>query len=100
LLSIKNIAFTRILLDQDVYVAINGVCGRLPPPIWRARPDHEWVGTLVFGSALVWLEVTLVADGLEGGAGLDALSGMLMRRQSELLIEGTLLIYNGSQRSL
>ncbi|MFZ2071504.1 MAG: hypothetical protein WAV32_07930 [Halobacteriota archaeon] len=45
---------------------------------------------------MVWLAVTLVADGLEGGAVLDALSGKADASAVRALIEGTLLIYNGS----
>ncbi|MGO8733980.1 MAG: hypothetical protein ACLQVM_14500 [Terriglobia bacterium] len=96
LLSIKNIAFTRILLDQGVYVAIMVFAAGFRYLIRQARPDHEWAGTLVFGAALVWLAVTLVADGLEGGAVLDALSGKPDASAVRALIEGTLLIYNGS----
>lgn len=40
--------------------------------------------------------MTLVADGLEGGAVLDALSGKADASAVRALIEGTLLIYNGS----
>ena len=96
LLSIKNIAFTRILLDQGAYVAMMVFAAGFRHLIRQARPDHEWVGTLVFGAALVWLAVTLVADGLEGGAVLDALSGKADASAVRALIEGTLLIYNGS----
>jgi hypothetical protein len=45
---------------------------------------------------VVWVAVTLVADGLEGGAVLDALSGKADSSAVRALIEGTLLIYNGS----
>ncbi len=96
LLSIKNTAFTRILLDQGVYVTMMVFAAGFRHLIRQARPDHEWVGTLVFGAALVWLAVTLVADGLEGGAALDALSGNADSSAVRALIEGTLLIYNGS----
>jgi hypothetical protein len=96
LFSIKNIAFTRILLDQGVYVAMMVFAAGFRHLIRQARPDHEWVGTLVFGAALVWVAVTLVADGLEGGAVLDALSGKADASAVRALIEGTLLIYNGS----
>jgi hypothetical protein len=96
LFSIKNIAFTRILLDQGVYVAMMVFAAGFRHLIRQARPDKEWVGTLVFGAALVWLAVTLVADGLEGGAVLDALSGKADASAVRGLIEGTLLIYNGS----
>jgi hypothetical protein len=65
LLSIKNIAFTRILLDQGAYVAMIVFAAGFRHLIRQARPDYEWVSTLVFGAALVWLAVTLVADGLE-----------------------------------
>jgi len=96
LFSIKNVAFTRILLDQGAYVALMVFAAGFRHLIRRARPDHEWVGTLVFGAALVWMAVTLVADGLEGGAVLDALSAKADSSAVRALIEGTLLIYNGS----
>ena len=41
--------------------------------IRRARPDYEGVGTLMFGAWVVWIGVSLVADGLEGGSALDTL---------------------------
>lgn len=96
LISIKNIAFTRILLDQGVFVTMIVFAAGFRRLIGQARPDHEWAGTLVFGAAVVWLAVTLVADGLEGGAVLDALSGKADASAVRALIEGTLLIYNGS----
>ena len=96
LFSIKTIAFTRILLDQGVYIAMMVFAARFRHLIRQARPDREWIGTLVFGAAVVWLAVTLVADGLEGGAVLDTLSGHADPSAIRALIEGTLLIYNGS----
>ena len=96
LLSIKNIAFTRILLDQGVFVTLLVFAAGFRHLIRQARPDSEWAGTLVFGAALVWVAVTLVADGLEGGATLDALSGKADASAVRALLEGTLLIYNGS----
>jgi hypothetical protein len=96
LLSIKNIAFTRILLDQGVFVTLLVFAAGLRHLIRQARPEQEWAGTLVFGAALVWIAVTLVADGLEGGATLYALSGKPDPSAVRALIEGTLLIFNGS----
>lgn len=96
LAAIKNIAFTRILLDQGVFVTMMVFAAGFRHLIRQARPDHEWIGTLVFGAAVVWVAVTLVADGLEGGAVLDALSGNADASAVRALIEGTLLIYNGS----
>jgi hypothetical protein len=96
LYAIKNIAFTRILLDQGIYVAMIMFAAGFRQLIRQARDDYEWAGTLVFGSALVWIAVTLVADGLEGGAVLDTLSGRADASAVRALVEGTLLIYNGS----
>lgn len=39
--------------------------------IRRARPDFEWVASLVFGVGLIVICLQLVADGLEAGAALD-----------------------------
>jgi hypothetical protein len=96
LLTIKNIAFTRILLDQGIYVGMIVFAAGFRHLIRQARPEYEWAGTLVFGSALVWIVVTLVADGLEGGAVLDTLNGRADASVVRALVEGTLLIYNGS----
>lgn len=96
LLSIKDIAFTRILLDQGVFVTLVVFAAGFRHLIRQARPEYDWAGTLVFGAALVWIAVSLVADGLEGGATLDALSGAPDASAVRALIEGTLLIYNGS----
>jgi hypothetical protein len=96
LLAIRTVAFTRILLDQGIYVAIMVFAAGFRHLIRKAREECEWAGTLVFGSAVVWIAITLVADGLEGGAVLDSLSGRADGSAVRALIEGTLLIYNGS----
>jgi hypothetical protein len=64
--------------------------------ILSARQSYEWLGTLLFGSAAVWLAVTLVADGMTGGATLDAISGAPDPSSIRALTLGTLLIYNSS----
>jgi hypothetical protein len=40
--------------------------------IRQARPDYEWVSTLVFGAGLVVITLELAGDALAGGAALDA----------------------------
>jgi hypothetical protein len=42
--------------------------------IRQARPDHEWLATLVFAIGVALSTLQLVADGLQGGAALDASS--------------------------
>ncbi len=92
----STIAFTRILMDLGIYVAVMIFAARLSHLIRLARPGFDWAATLVFGSAAVWIGVTLVADGLEGGATLDTLGGNADPSAVRALIDGTLLIFNGS----
>jgi hypothetical protein len=85
-----------VLLDQGMYVALLVFAAGFRHLVRRANPDAEWIGTLAFGAMIIWLAVTLVADGLEGGAILDAMSGKADAAAVRALVEGTLLIYNGS----
>ena len=96
LFRIQNVVFTRILLDLGVYVAGMVFAAGFCHLIRQAQPEYEWVGTLVFGAFVVWIAVTLVANGLEGAAVLDTLGGTSDPSAVRALIEGTLLIYNGS----
>jgi hypothetical protein len=96
LLDIKTVVFTRILFDLGIYAALMLFGAAFRRLITDARAECEWVGTLVFGAGAIWIGVTLVADGLEGGAALDAISGNADASAVRALIEGTLLIYNGS----
>ena len=96
LFSIRNVALTRILMDQCLYVSMMIFTAGLRHLIRQARAECEWIGTLMFGTAVVWLAVTLVADGLEGGAVLDTLQGGSDPSAVRALVQGTLLIYNGS----
>jgi hypothetical protein len=94
--AIRTVAFTRILLDQGVYVSMMVFAAGFRHLIRQARQDYEWLGTLLFGAAAVWLAVTLVADGLAGGAVLDAISSRPDASAVRALILGTILIYNSS----
>ncbi len=96
LFRIQNIVFTRILLDMGLYVAMMVFAAGFSHLIWRAQPEYGWVGTLIFGAMAVWLGVSLVANGLEGGATLDTLSGSADPSVVRALTMGYLLIYNGS----
>ncbi len=93
---LQNVVFTRILLDLGLYVASMVFAAGLASLIRRARPDYDWVGSLVFGSMAVWIGATLVANGLEGAAVLDTLGGSADPSAVRALVEGTILIYNGS----
>lgn len=93
---IRYVVLTRILLDLGLYVTLMVFAAGFRHLIRRARPDYEWAGTLAFGAMVVWVAVTLVANGLEGASVLDTLGGNPDPSAVRALTEGTLLIYNGS----
>lgn len=96
LFDIRYIAFTRILLDQCLYICAIIFAAGFRRLIQNASKDHEWIGTLLFGTLIVWIAITLVADGLQGGAVLDTLNGNADPSVVRALTGGTILIYNGS----
>lgn len=96
LFKIHNFVFTRILLGLLLYVALMIFAVGFRELIRRANPEYEWVGTLLVASMGVWTGVTLVANGMEGGAALDTLGGNADPSAVRALTEGYLLIYNGA----
>jgi hypothetical protein len=96
LFTIRNIVFTRVLLGLALYVTLMVFAVGLRDLIHRADAEFEWVGTLSVMAMAVWGGVTLVANGLEGGAALDTLGGNADPSVVRALTMGYLLIYNGS----
>jgi len=62
----------------------------------KKQAEYEWVGTLTLVSGAVWWAVSLIADGLQGGAILGTVGGTTNPTVVKALVEGTLLIYNGA----
>ena len=93
---IHNIVFTRILLGLALYVTLMLFSVGLRDLVRRANAEYEWVGTLIVMAMVVWVGVTLVANGLEGGIALDTLNGKADPSVARSLTMGYLLIYNGS----
>lgn len=96
LYDIRTTAFIRILMDQGIYVSMMIFAAGFRHLVRRARPESDWLGLLALVSAVVWLAVTLAADGLMGGAVLATLQGTSDVSAALPLVFGTLLIYNGS----
>jgi hypothetical protein len=93
---IHGVVFTRILLGMGIYVTLLVFSVGLRELIRRADEGFEWVGTLGVAAMGVWVGVTLVGNGLEGGAALDASGGDGDPSVARSLTMGYLLIYNGS----
>lgn len=96
LFRIQSVVFTRILLGLALYVTLIVFAVGFRELIRRADAEYEWVGTLLVVAMAVWTGVTLVANGLEGGAALDTLAGNADPSVVRALTMGYLLIYNGS----
>lgn len=96
LFRLRHIVFTRILLGLGLYVTLMVFAVGVRELVRRASPNDEWLGTLSFGAMVVWVGVTLVANGLEGGAALDARGGHGDPSVARALTMGYLLIYNSS----
>ncbi|HEX2870898.1 MAG TPA: hypothetical protein VHP33_06575 [Polyangiaceae bacterium] len=93
---IQNVVLTRILLGLALYPTLLVFAVGLRELIRRADAQFEWVGTLLVASMTVWLAVTLVANGIEGGIVLDALHGSGDPSVARALTMAYLLIYNGA----
>lgn len=93
---IRNIIFTRILLNLGLYVAAMVFAAGLGHLIGRADAGYAWAGSLVVASMAVWIGVTLVANGLEGGLALDAMAPDPDPSVNRALTMGYILIYNSS----
>jgi hypothetical protein len=96
LYTIRNVIFTRVLLGAALYVTLMVFAVDFRDLVRRADAEYEWLGTLSLAAMTVWLGVTLVANGLEGGAALDKLGGSGDPSVVRALTMGYLLIYNGS----
>ena len=48
--TIQNVVFRRLLLDTGLYVAFMVFGAGFSHLIRRARPEYDWVATLVFGA--------------------------------------------------
>lgn len=96
LASIRTVVFTRILLGLALYVTLLVFAVGLRELIRQANAACEWVATVSVVAMGVWLGVTLVANGLEGGAVLDTLAGEADPSVVRALTLGYLLIYNGA----
>ncbi|TQJ40754.1 hypothetical protein FBY33_2844 [Arthrobacter sp. SLBN-112] len=95
-LRIHDAIFTRVLLDLCLYAAGMVFAAGLGHLIRRADPDYGWASSLVVSSMAVWLGVTLVANGFEGGLALDAQAPVPDPSVNRALTLGYLLIYNSS----
>jgi hypothetical protein len=84
---------TVVLLDMLIYCGFLIFLAGFRHLIRQARPEDEWLGTLVFGVGLVYTTLTLVADSLEGASALDAMAGKADPSAIRALTEGQFLMF-------
>jgi hypothetical protein len=96
LASHRPIVLTWVLLDMVMYICLMLFFAGFRQLIIKTNAEYEWVGTLALVAGAVWWAVSLVADGLEGGAVLETIGGAPDVIAVKTLVEGTLLIYNGA----
>jgi hypothetical protein len=63
-----GVILTDTLLMATILVFLSG----FRQLIVQTRPDVQWIADIAFGAGIAYIVVTLVGDGLEGGAALDA----------------------------
>jgi succinate dehydrogenase/fumarate reductase cytochrome b subunit len=84
---------TIIVIDMFMMACILVFLAGFRHLIQETRVEYEWVGTLVFGTGLVLVAITLVADSMEGGAALDTIGGRADPSAIRALTEGYLLMF-------
>ncbi|MCS5734226.1 hypothetical protein [Herbiconiux daphne] len=62
-----------ILIDTFLMAALLVFLGGFRQIITHTRPDLQWVANLAYGSGVLFIAVTLVGDGMEGGTALDTI---------------------------
>ncbi len=82
-----------ILIDMFMMACILVFLAGFRHLIRKAREDAEWVATLIFGTGLVLVAITLVADSMEGGTALDTVAGRADPTAITALTEGYLLLF-------
>jgi hypothetical protein len=61
-----------ILVDTFLMAAILVFLAGFRQIITQSRPDVQWIADIAFAAGVAYIAVTLVGDGMEAGAALDA----------------------------
>jgi hypothetical protein len=62
-----------ILIDTFLMAALLVFLGGFRQIITHTRPDLQWVANIAYGAGVLFIAVTLVGDGMEGGTALDTI---------------------------
>jgi hypothetical protein len=82
-----------VFLDMLIYFLFLTFLAGFRHLVRQARPECEWVGTLVFGTGVAYSTLTLVADSLEGTIALDAISSSPDPSAIRVLMESQYLMF-------
>lgn len=82
-----------ILADTVLMAALIVFLGGFRQLVGAATPHLDWIGSVMFGSGLVFVSVTLVGDALDGGTALDVWDLEADPSAIRALIEGHTLMF-------
>ncbi|MBX7083421.1 MAG: hypothetical protein K1X88_29710 [Nannocystaceae bacterium] len=91
---------TRTVMDLAIFGLLLVFFGGLRLVFVRTRPALEWLATTMFGVALVYVAVTLVADALTASVGLDTADGHADPTVIRALNEASVLLFGSVGISL
>ena len=82
-----------VMIDTALMASLIVFLGGFRQLITKSRPDLEWVADIAFGAGLVFVAVTLVGDGMTGGAALDTVGAPADPSALRALTEGHILMF-------
>ncbi|MFO0634128.1 MAG: hypothetical protein U0168_14880 [Nannocystaceae bacterium] len=91
---------SRTVMDLAIFGLLLVFFGGLRQLFVRTRPACEWLATTMFGVALVYIAVTLVADALTASIGLDVADGHPDPTVIRALNEASVLLFGSVGISL
>ncbi len=88
-----NETLVTILIDTFLMAALIVFLGGFRQIVTHTRPDLQWIADLAFGAGLLFVGVTLVGDGMEGGTALDTMGLTLDPSSLRALTVGHTLLF-------
>ena len=89
----SSLYLTRTLMDLFIFSLLIVFFGGFRHLIVRTNPSYEWLGTTFFGTAAIYIALTLISDSFAGTIALDTIDGRADPTVIRTLNESTLLLF-------